>query len=352
MRANLVILRRERRLKLFAFLSVLFFIIVFLCAIKNVLISFLLAVLIAYTLKPLVNYLERIGILKSNAIAFVFCTITVICLSAGYLLAPLIGDQFAEIQHELPRYKSGVERITALFEQSFNDKLGSFYKIRIYETATPYIQKYMTSTLETLPQKATDFFTVLLLAPFFGFFLLRDGRQLTRGLLSLAPNNLFEMILALSHKINDQIGGFIRARLVEAMIVGLVVLIGLELMSFPYAVVLAVFAAITNLIPYIGPIIGALPAMLIAVIDKDGSATVLFVTSIYLIAQIIDIAFIIPLVVARIVNLHPVIVVMAIMVGAEVGGITGMIISIPVTSAFKLIFTTLYTQLITQKSET
>jgi putative permease len=351
MRANLTVLKRERRLKLAAFLSVLFFILIFLLALKNISISFLIAILIVYMLNPVVVYLQRLGLSKAASITIVFGAITILFVVAGYLLAPLVSDQFSEIQRELPRYKEGLQTIANKVETSFNDTLGSFYQVRVYDTAVPYLQKYLINSLETLPQRATDLVTILILAPFFAFFILRDGKQISRGLLSLVPNNLFEVTLSLSHKINEQIGGFIRARLVEALIVGLVVLVGLEILSFPYAVVLSIFAALTNLIPYIGPIIGALPALLVAVIDKDGSATVLFVTTVYLIAQVIDMAVIIPLVVAKIVNLHPVLVVLAIMVGAEVGGILGMIISIPVTSAFKLIFATIYTQLITQNSD-
>lgn len=304
-----------------------------------------------YMLKPLVAYLERIRISKSAAISVVFCSITIIVICSAYLIAPLISTQFSEIQRELPRYQEGIEKISAQLESTFNNKFGSFYQIRIYDTAVPYLQKYLINSIETLPQRATDLLTILVLAPFFAFFLLRDGKQIARGILSLVPNNLFEVTLSLTHKINVQIGGFIRARLVEALIVGLVVLVGLESISFPYAVVLSVFAGLTNLIPYIGPIIGALPALLVAVIDKDGSATVMLVTGVYLVAQIIDMVVIIPLVVAKIVNLHPVFVVLAIIAGAEVGGILGMIISIPVTSAFKLIFATLYKQLINQKSD-
>ncbi len=121
-------------------------------------------------------------------------------------------------------------------------------------------------------------------------------------------------------------------------------------MSFPYAVILAVFAGLTNLIPYVGPIFGAIPALLIATIDKD-SSMILLVTLVYVIAQVIDMAFIIPLVVAKIVNLHPVIVIIAIMAGAELGGIVGMIISIPVTSAALLIMSTFYKQLLAQNSD-
>lgn len=351
MRANPATLRRERRLKLVTFLSILFLFILFLLKVGNILVSFLLAILIVYLLKPAVNALERIGLSRTTAISLLFTLFTGLFVGGGYLLAPAIGLQFSEFQTQLPRYRDGLEQIAGRLQDVVNHYTQSFYEIDIIETIIPYIQKYLVSSLEQLPGMATELFTVIILAPFFAFFLLRDGREIARQLLSLVPNNLFEVTLSVTNKINEQVGGFIRARLLEAAIVGIVVFVGLQIMSFPYAVILSIFAGLTNLIPYIGPIIGAIPALLVAVIDQGGSMTVLLVTIIYFTAQIIDMVFIIPLVVAKIVNLHPVFVVLAIIAGAEVMGILGMIISIPVFSALKLICSAIYGQMLAQKSD-
>lgn len=351
MRANPATLRRERRLKLATFVSILFLFILFLLKVGNILISFLLAILIVYLLKPAVNTLERLGLSRTTAITLLFVFFTGLFAGGGYLLAPAVGLQFAQFQNQLPRYRDGIEQIAGRLQDVVNHYTQSFYEIDIIETIIPYLQKYLASSLEQLPGMATELFTIIILAPFFAFFLLRDGREIARQLLSLVPNNLFEITLSITNKINEQVGGFIRARLLEAAIVGLVVFFGLQIINFPYAVILSIFAGLTNLIPYIGPIIGAIPALLVAVIDQDGSMTVLLVTIIYFTAQIIDMVFIIPLVVAKIVNLHPVFVVLAIIAGAEVMGILGMIISIPVFSALKLICSAIYGQMLAQKSD-
>lgn len=351
MRANPLVLKRERRLKLAAFLSVLGFCLIVLLWLKSISVSFLLAVLLVYMLKPAVALLERLGLNRSFAISLLFFIITCAFVLTGYLIAPLISEQFSSFQTEVPRYGEGLKNIIFSLERTLNSRFQQVYEVKIYDAVVPYLQKYLITSIETLPQRATEILTILLLAPLFAFFLLRDGKSLSRNLLSLVPNNLFEMSLSLSHRINEQIGGFIRARLLESVIVGLVVFVGLLLFSFPYAVILAIFAAITNLIPYVGPIIGAIPALLVAAVDSSGSTMIFAVTLVYLVAQVIDMVLIIPLVVAKIVNLHPVLVILSIMAGAELGGIIGMIISIPVTSAFKLIFAAVYAQLLAQKSD-
>ena len=146
---------------------------------------------------------------------------------------------------------------------------------------------------------------------------------------------------------NEQVGSFIRARIAEALIVGLVTWIGLFIIGFPYAPLLALFAALTNLIPYIGPVFGAIPAFIIIFVNDDimfasQGINILAVSIVYLTAHALDAIFIIPVVVAKIVNLHPVTVVLVIILGAQLLGVLGMIISIPVASLIKLLIFTFY----------
>ena len=177
--------------------------------------------------------------------------------------------------------------------------------------------------------------------------MLRDGANIKKSILQLVPNSIFEISMNLIHEMNYQIGNFIRARLAEALIVGFVTWLGLAIIDFPYAVLLSLFAAGANLIPYIGPIAGAVPPVIILLVNSDivfGSIGVnlLAVSVVYLTAQLLDAFFIIPMVVAKIVNLHPVTVILVIILGAQLLGIVGMIISIPVASLIKLFLTTLY----------
>ncbi|MEZ4870902.1 MAG: AI-2E family transporter [Bdellovibrionales bacterium] len=141
---------------------------------------------------------------------------------------------------------------------------------------------------------------------------------------------------------NTQMGGFIRARLLEAAFVGAITWVGLWAISFPFAPILAFFAAITNLIPYVGPLVGMVPALIISFINGDGMVGMLITATPYLIAQIIDAFFIIPIVVAKIVDLHAITVILSLIIGAQLLGVLGMIIAIPVASALKVTISNVY----------
>lgn len=345
-RADLVFIRRETRFKLLAVLSILAIVFLVLLKVDNMLVSFLLAFVITYLLNPLVNHLERSGMSRSTAIVIPFTVTGAVFGLAIYLIAPMVVAQFKSMGDELPKYVSGLTELFSRTEAQAKVFLGPVFQDSAGEKIVAHFQAMAQSAIQGLPGMASKLLTTLILAPFFAFFMLRDGRLITRQLLALIPNNFFELALNLVYQINQQMGGFIRARLLESAIVGFIVWAGLALIGFPYSVFLAVFAGITNLIPYIGPVIGAIPAFFIAFVNKDTNMTILLMSSVYFVAQLIDTVVIIPLVIAKIVNLHPVTVVIVIIIGSQLMGVLGMIISIPVASAIKVTSSAIYNHII------
>ena len=263
-----------------------------------------------------------------------------------YILLPTTAGQLSAFKNELPKFKDGTTKILAISEQKLNSFLFNMYQIDISKSLESTLLIFFRALFDDLPNIISSSLSVIILAPFFAFFMLLDGQATTKKLLALVPNNFFELALNLQHRMNVQLGDFIRARLLEAGIVGLFVGLGLAIIGFPYAVLLAVFAGLANLIPYIGPVIGAVPTVLIALVDGVTELEFLIVIAVYITAQLIDIFLIIPLVVAKIVNFHPVTVVIVIIIGAQIGGILGMIISIPLASMLKLIISTIYSHLV------
>lgn len=343
-------LRRERRLKLISVCVVLISIMVVLLAVPNMLVSFVLAFVLNYLISPVVEVLERSRIPREWAIVIPFAATAGLIVFGFVQVAPLISKQLALLETQLPQYQVDFVNLVARTEVRFKTFF-NLYNIHATEELNSWILHKTSDVSAAIPSIVSASLTVTILAPTFAFFMLLDGRQTVRSILRLVPNDYFELALNLQHRINDQLGGFIRARFIEAAIVGFVVWIGLLSMGFPYAALLGIFAAITNLIPYIGPIIGAVPAVIIALISDQAhvvesmSLNLFLVTSVYLLAQLIDIIFIIPLVVAKIVNLHPVTVIVVIIIGAEIRGILGMVISIPVASIIKLTLNTFYDHL-------
>ena len=320
---------------------------------KNLLISLVLAFVIYYLLSPIVNMCERRGLNRSLSIVTIYSLNFFTVFLLFYIFIPLVIDQLALLESELPELQSGLLALVSKVENRIQNVF-HFEKPLFRENLRRWMINQTSEYTSLIPSWVSNSLTTLFLTPFLAFFMLRDGSTIKRQVLDFVPNRFFETALKLMYEMNDQVGSFIRARIAEAMIVGLVTWIGLMIIGFPYAALLALFAAITNLIPYIGPVVGAIPAFIIIFVNSDIlfesiGINILAVSTVYLVAHILDAVFIIPFVVAKIVNLHPVTVIVVIILGAQMLGVLGMIISIPVASLIKLLLFTFYQQMLASR---
>jgi putative permease len=339
-------LRRANRWKLIGVVLLLVLIFLVIISVDNLLVSSLVAFVIAYTIGPVVNYIERQGISRSLATLAVFAAMLLVLGLIAVSLAPYLGDTLSRLQADMPRYIAGLGQFVNEAEIKVHSIAGPLSNFDLTSRLENRLTLWTRDFFENLPAYIKTLFTVMLLGPFLAFFMVKDGRHAVRTVMGLAPNNLFETVLSLQHQINFQIGQFVRARILESLIVGGVTAIGLFLISFPYPLLLGSFAGLTNLIPYLGPILGAVPALLMALINGYTGLDVALLTLVYIVAQLIDAGLLIPMLVAKIVDLHPVTVIVVIIAGAQVLGILGMIISIPVAGALKVTVSTIYRHLI------
>lgn len=333
---------RERRIKLAVFLASLFLVFLFIVRINNMLVSLICAVTIYYLLAPAVDYLERRGFSRLMATTLPFLAVTVLIIGSGAIFAPALWDQLKSMEQNAENYTQALTTLFDQIEERFSPLTDRFGQEGIRQHLEPIMQDLSNQFFRNLPEWISQSFTVVFLVPFFAYFLLLDGRDLIRRWLNLVPNNIFELTMNLNYQIGSQIGGFIRARLIQTLFVGLFVWLGLALMGFPFALVLGILAGILNIIPYVGPVIAALPAVLIALANGADPSQILLVISVYVLSQILDAVILVPFLVARIVNLHPVTVILSIIVGAQLMGIIGMVICIPVVSALKVTMMAVY----------
>jgi len=189
--------------------------------------------------------------------------------------------------------------------------------------------------------------TFLVIVPLVLFFLLAEGRTIKRGLIEIIPNQYFEMVLNLLHRIDLQLGGYIRGMVLSVVIVSLLSMLGLRIIGLRDYLVVGTIAGVSNIIPYLGPLIGILAGTIAAILQYStlGWATVLPVVIVFLVVQVMDNVFIQPVVVARSVNLHPLIVIFVVLVGSNMFGAVGMLLAVPLTAVIKVSVQTVYESL-------
>ena len=333
---------KERRAKWFFFLLALLGLFILITKINNMLVSFILSLVTYYLLSPVVELLERRGMSRTTATLIPFAVLSLIIFSAIGFGFPTLLTQMKSLQANYPKYALAVKNMFERLLLNVEQLGGEFVPVNFDEMLQTWGKSIASELFEKVPAYVSQSLMVLFMAPFLSFFMLVDGRNLIRKIFFLVPNSVFELCLSVNYQISAQLGGYIRARLIESIIVGLITWIGLLLIQFPYSLLLALLAALLNVIPYVGPIIGALPAFVISFANGADPKEIIGLLVIYSLGQIIDGILLVPFLVARIVDLHPVVVVLAVIVGSQLMGVIGMIISIPIVSALKVSFFAIY----------
>jgi putative permease len=288
----------------------------------------------------MVQFFERERVTRTGSIFIVYFLVSILIFTLLMLIGP-------------PNWKGMLQALKADFPRYFGRAVEFFnLQLSAIQTHFPFIKGYdlvekLRASTEGLiglivaqtPKSAMRIGSLFLLVPLFSFFFLRDSRRIMRGLISLTPNRYFEMVLDIYDHISWQLAHFIRGRILEAMIIGIVVWMGLSLTDIRYAPILGIIAGVTNLVPYIGPIVGMIPGLIIALVDLGMGAQFWWILCVYLlIAQIIlDNFILIPILISRVSNLHPLLVILAIVMGGKIYGVLGMIIGVPIVSIINII---------------
>ena len=236
---------------------------------------------------------------------------------------------------------------------------------KMAETVQPTLQSYLGEDLDlvtlvkeqgdtlinTLLGSTTVFLggvvsglTFVVIVPFVAFFFLREGHQISRKIIELVPNAYFELCLNLLHQINGQIGGYIRGQILATSVVATLAISGLSFIGLQYAFPVGLLAGFANMIPFLGPLIGIISASIVALATGGTVAMPLVgkVVVIFFFIQILDNILIQPTVVAKSVEMHPLMILFVVMVGSQLMGIVGMLIAVPLTGILKVTVQSIY----------
>ena len=302
----------------------------------------LAAFFIALMLSPLVAQLERAGMSRTTSVILVLFTVLGILGIAGYLSYSLVENEWDSFKEKGPIYFARSLDKVRVLEETLHQKSALFKNVQLSSKLEHWMESSEQWFVNHGAALAGNLLSSLLLAPLIVFFLLNDGRSFRKVLFQLIPNRIFESAYIVTHKIAAGISDYIRAKLIEALIVGTITWLGLWLVGAPYSVVLGVIAGVCNIIPYAGPVLGALPGLILLAFDPECARLIFPVSLVYLIANLVDFLLIFPVFVAKLVDLHPVFLLAAVAIGQEYYGLVGMLISIPIASAFKVISQELY----------
>ncbi|MEO1049193.1 MAG: AI-2E family transporter [Bacteroidota bacterium] len=328
---------------------------------SNIVLYIVISVVISAILRPLTNYLSSIQLFKVRIPRFLsilvsFATLVFVVSLFILLFVPLIAEQtriVANIDYVglFERVKTPLDNVEEfLIDYQITDEEKGFIADNIQETITSMIANIEFGNIFNSVISVTgSLFIGALAVTFITFFLLYEMGSMRKRVISFVPNKYFEVSMAAFGKIERLLSNYLIGILLQMLAVFSIASLGLTIVGVKYALTVAVFAALANLIPYLGPILGATFGIIVGLSTRLDLATTqeyfFFSAKIVLIfatVQLIDNLVLQPLIFSKSVKAHPLEIFIIIFAGASLAGIPGMIAAIPAYTILRVSFIEAY----------
>lgn len=311
--------------------------LVFLFIVKDILLTIFVALILASAFDPMVDWFQKNKIPRGVGVLIIYLTAAIVIMGTIYLIIPPIAIEVKQLSKDFPMYW-----------EKISGNLNDFRNYSDSQGWTNQIQDSLNkaqSNITTLEAAAGGVFSTVF--AFFGgilsliivavltFYLTVEEHAMKRLMRSLVPVKYQPYVTHLTNRIQEKIGLWLRGQLVLSLIIFLLSWLGLSLLGVRYALVLALFAGVMEIIPYLGPFLGAVPAIFIAFTQAPTLA--IGVLIVYIIIQQLENNLIVPKVMQKAVGLNPIITIVAMMMGFKLAGILGIVLAVPVATAVNVV---------------
>jgi predicted PurR-regulated permease PerM len=317
----------------------------------KILLPFLFSYILLFALKPLVNALEQRGVPHTFSVLAVFFGMFGVLVGALVLIVPALVDEFNSIRTNMDVYavsfRSFLGRLNELIDH-YTSALsflphgsGGAPLFNIENTLNSFVGFFLRS----IPSLLSTVVLYCLVIPFATFFLLLDEQRISKKMIRLVPNRYFEITLNLLYNLNRQFGLIIRGIFIYVIVISSLYSLGLWIIGLHYPIIVGVFAGVSNLIPYAGPIVATVAAFVIVVMTGSPNEMLFSIILVSVIVQLIDNALVQPIVMSKSSNLHPLFVLLLVLLGSTIGGFIGMFVIVPLVSLVQIVVKILYDEL-------
>lgn len=308
----------------------------------NISIPFIVGITIMYLIKPLLIKLEKIKIARKHGIFLVYGMFLAILVCVIVFVLPKFADNTKELIIKMPEITTGYQSkfykfIDGLKVDAWPKEIKevAMDKIRVESrNAQEFLISALKNILKSVLRIMTKFFD-LVLGMIIAYYLIVDERVFKNMILMTVPKRYRNDVGVVGRNISSIIASFVRGQLLTAVIIGILITIGLFVLKIDYALPLGLIAGISNVIPYFGPIIGAIPAVMVALLVSP--VKVMWVLALMFFIQQVDNIVISPKVIEGRLGLHPVTTILSVLIGGEFFGIAGMLFGVLVVAILKVI---------------
>lgn len=303
--------------------------------ITKVITPFIIGAFFTYLLHPIVELLHKKGLHRGLSVAFIYILFFGGIGYAIYKGIPILIEQLEELTVGAPKL---AERYKDLID-SIQNKMES-WPLNLQEKVDRGIdifERKMESLLNKVINGAmgiVNYSIIIMLIPFISFYMLKDINAVRKGFNGLIPNKWRNSARLFLEDVNESLGSYIRGQLLVCTIIGVISMLLFLIFHMKFALVLGMIIGITNVIPYFGPVIGAVPALIVA--STVSVKMIIIVVIIIIILQFLEGNILSPYIVGKSTHMHPLFIMFALLLGEEIGGMIGMIVAVPLLSIVKV----------------
>ncbi|MCC5890523.1 MAG: AI-2E family transporter [Alkalibacterium sp.] len=310
-------------------------------AFQTIFIPLVLAGFLFYLLRPFVNLLNK-KLPRGIAILIIYVVLAGGILFGLALIGPILQEQIISLANNIPVIIAGIEdwmleidlfnRISQLQDDQWVDIEGYI------ETATTTLNRMgrgLVSGFGSLLGTVASVLFVLVLLPILLFYLLKEAGSFHDAIVKLFPKRQQGEVRTILKEIDYTLSSYIQGQGIVCLFVGILCLIAFLLIGLEYALLLAVIAGVTNIIPYFGPWIGSIPAVMVALFTSP-IVTLLTIGAVVIIQQI-ESNLIAPQVIGKKLKIHPLMIIFLILTAGQLIGLIGMILAVPFYAAFRVL---------------
>jgi predicted PurR-regulated permease PerM len=301
-----------------------------------------------YLLDPLVSFIEkRTRISRGLIIGLLYLLIAGGITLVLIMIIPLIRTQVTGLADNFPAYST---QLQAEFEGLVGSDLMSWFQetigtdfTKLTDQLTAWGSGFLQSAVSgvgTFVGAVTAVVLGLVTTPFILFYLLRDGSRLPDYMLKAVPTGLRKQTRQVLSEMNSQIASYIRGQIIVSFCIGVLLYIGYLIIGLEYALVLAIVAACTAVVPYLGPAIAITPALIVAMVTSP--FMLLKMVAVWTAVQLVEGKFISPQIMGKSLRVHPVTIIFVIVFAGKLFGVLGIILAVPSYAVLKVIATHIF----------
>jgi predicted PurR-regulated permease PerM len=303
---------------------------------SDLLLILIISILLALIFDPFVKQLEKEGFNRLASTAIIFVVVGLFFYLIISVFVPRLLYQMNQLIQVL--HINSLEDQISILEKEIYRYFPFFSMGEISTGIKNFINSWIANPIDRITillSSIVSIVAILVIVPFISFFLLKDKRKIFVGMLSILPNKYFEMSYWILKKVSVQLGRFVRAWVFDATFVGFTCGIGFYLIGIPNALPLGVIAGLGHLVPYFGPIIGGIPAIILSIIQYGDLSHVPYIIVLLLIVYAMDNGIVQPYVFSKSVDMHPILIILLIIAGSQLFGVLGMLLAIPTATVIK-----------------